>query len=165
MFIWLARPFSDMLSSTEIPRGADGVPTFYAPSGDSRSDYSDKYPIALGLGFAIVFGLSHCVGIWVDLAFPSEIEKYIWRVTAIAMSAAPFAFQLLGGLILKLRNPGPGCPWSGAFMYGGLVIWYSISIAYIISRFMLLVLPLISMRAVPVRAFDDISWVKFFPHI
>ncbi|KDR72665.1 hypothetical protein GALMADRAFT_73470 [Galerina marginata CBS 339.88] len=162
MIISLARPFSDMLSSTEIPRGANCVPTFYAPSGDSKSD---EYSIALGLGFAILFGLSHCVGIWVNLSFPTEIEQDIWRVTAIAITAAPLAFQLLGGLVLALGSPEPERPWSGVFVYGCLVIWYLILITYIFSRFVLLVLPLISMRALPGSAFDDISWTKFLPHI
>ncbi|CAA7268589.1 unnamed protein product [Cyclocybe aegerita] len=158
-FAWLARPFNGMLTANEIHRGANRVPTFYAP--DFEKEGKNNYYIGLGLLVAMLFGVIHCVG-W-NFDFPTSQERFLWRLAAAYIAVAPLPFQLLGSAILRHRKTGSRR--SRVFMYMSARAWYSILALYVLARFALLVLPLIAFRKLPSGAYVDLAWSQYIPHV
>jgi hypothetical protein len=107
------------------------------------------------IGFFIVpciFGAIH-IAAW-DIQFVTVGERWVWRVSAVAITSAPLLIIFLGGCSTYLHLDiliGPLL---------GLVIT-----SYIMSRFILLILPLLQLRSLPSGAFILISWSTFIPHI
>jgi hypothetical protein len=94
-----------------------------------------------------IFGAIH-IAAW-NLQFVTVGERWVRRVSAVAITSAP-------GLPL----------FAGVF--GGLtmVTWaLSVTAFYIISRFTLLILPLLQLRSLPSDAFISVSWSTLIPHI
>ncbi|KAF8147689.1 hypothetical protein B0H34DRAFT_738827 [Crassisporium funariophilum] len=151
--------FNDMLFSETLEEGSQRVPTFYSPKlGDSY----DGLPIMLGLSVAIVFGGIHCIA-W-SFAFISTAEKMTWRVSAVVIFAYPVAMAILTTILDSCEEEGAPVwvRYTGDAITGVLVL---ISAAYVCSRFVLLVLPLMALRALPAGAYIDLDWTAFLPHI
>jgi len=104
-----------------------------------------------------IYGAVHA-GAW-NAHFPTPAEQTLWRVAACSVAS--------GGLILMLCTVvyedipdflvPPRLP---PLLLGGCVF-----VMLSLSRVFLVVEAFVSLRSVPVEAYDSISWVNALPHI
>jgi hypothetical protein len=138
---------------------ADGkrIATFYPPSPSINSK-SGRIVLFATPAIAMVFGAIHCFA-W-PLAFPSEPERILWRVNSVVITSAPIFAALLVAVA--------GLDFD--FFLGGLTL-VSVCLglfcmfAYPIARTFLLVLPFLSLRALPAEAYLSVHWTTLIPHI
>ncbi|KAF8813566.1 hypothetical protein BYT27DRAFT_7180771 [Phlegmacium glaucopus] len=119
------------------------VPTFYAPF-TSRDDCARL----IGIGIGILFGGIHCIA-W-SFRFLSVAEEYIWRINAVNITVLPPIIIILSVILAY------------GIRYHSLI--FSMA-AYLLSRAVLLILPLIALRSLPPEALLDLKWTAFIPHI
>lgn len=140
--------------SRNLPSGATRVPTFWAGrlEGPTRGRAGGAAAM-----LAVAFGAIHFVA-WL-YAFPSQVERILWRVSSITVAAVPVVFIAEAAFIVKVKPPA----W-----YNHLT-WYVVLplgiFTYIAARLMLLVLPFWSLRSLPPNAYEDVWWTTYLPHI
>ncbi|KAF8960470.1 hypothetical protein BDZ97DRAFT_1665778 [Flammula alnicola] len=165
-YIILIRPFElffspigDMLQCTSLATDRSRVPTFYSPDiGDS-----DTLGYLIAILVSIVFGGIHCIA-W-SFQFPTYTERWIWRVTAVIVSALPISTSVLSVILSDMDDESPHAPKWLVFMSALTTAFLMAStIIYMAARIALLVLPIISLRSLPHGAYVDINWTVFFPH-
>ena len=134
----------------------DKVPIFWANSAADEQITADL----ITLGVCVCFGAIHCIA-WL-FSFPTHTELLMWRISSIAITAAPiyislmfFLAGLLGG-ILDLEK-------------SAYIVFYSApvigSILYILARAITLVLAFTSLRDLLPGAYETVRWTTFIPHI
>ena len=134
----------------------DKVPIFWANSAADEQITADL----ITLGVCVCFGAIHCIA-WF-FSFPTHTELLMWRISSIAITAAPiyislmfFLAGLLGG-ILDLEK-------------SAYIVFYSApvigSILYILARAITLVLAFTSLRDLLPGAYETVRWTTFIPHI
>jgi len=141
---------NDQPIDTILRNGPLRVPTFYSYTGS----VGDR--LVFGVCVSILFGLIHCVA-WYD-EFPSSLERWGWRISAIIMSVVPvllFSLFTVGRMGIVNLERSVICA----------ILRQSFACAYITSRIALLVLPLIALRALPPGAYVDLDWATIIPHI
>ena len=149
-------PLSDMANCETLRGESLRVPTFYSP--DSGNDPGDDNPFALALWVASVFGAVHCIP-W-SFHFATLQEQWVWRISAILASGLPISMAAIALLVEK-----DTLTWSKIcedFMILSLMV---MALLYFIARIALLVLPFIALRGLPPRAYVQLNWVSFLPHI
>jgi hypothetical protein len=99
---------------------------------------------------AMVFGAIHCTA-W-SQAFPSEAERILWRVASIAITGVP--------PVLYVFSVTPGIP-DAIFTS----LYDVVTAMYVVCRVLLLVLPFLSLRALPPNAYQSVRLAPFIPHI
>ena len=141
----------DMNDSSET----DGthVSTFYAGDSDVRPTV-----FVIPTSFiACLFGAIHCAG-WFFI-FPTIIETTIWRVCSGIITAAPLITMLVVFLIFIDISVS-------VFVRIILLSLMFLSLLlYVVARFGLLVVALITLRDLPPSAYDIVTWTTFLPHI
>ncbi|KAF9008036.1 hypothetical protein BDQ17DRAFT_184622 [Cyathus striatus] len=108
--------------------------------------------LVLPLISAALFGLVHCIA-W-NFKFSSLIERTIWRISAVGLSVLLSFFGVFG-IFLVYIDSGVLVLLTGSIVF----------LAYIFSRYFLLIEGLISLRDLPPSALLTIKWSNFFPHI
>jgi hypothetical protein len=105
----------------------------------------------------IVFGAVHCVA-W-SYAFPSHVEKLLWRLSALSIVAMPVVIVL--GIVVYQN-----------FFFLDQTIWMVVLFAglfgallYIPARILLLTLTFTTLRSLPLAAYQTVQWTTFIPHI
>jgi len=155
-FIRLFRAIQDTYACVSLSKDTPRrVATFYSPVIEE-----DGWIYVVVVAVATLFGGIHCIA-W-SFYFPTDIERLLWKITSILITGAPIALIFSAIFIAK----------EGSVSWYGQMISYSIGfldlaliIAYVGSRFCLLALPLLALRALPPEAFVDIDWGAFIPHI
>ena len=128
------------------------VHTFYSPWDEMNQNHF--FVISFPICVAVVFGGIHCIA-W-SFEFPSPQERLTWRISAAFLSGEP----ILYGLLVIIDN------YQVAFLTICLkALFISITVMYFAARIVLLVLPCITLRALPPSALIDIQWSSLFPHI
>ncbi|KAH9487385.1 hypothetical protein JR316_0001460 [Psilocybe cubensis] len=155
--------FYDMLFCTTLEGRRYRVPTFYCPPIED-----DSLGIVLAIFVALVFGGIHCIA-W-SFHFPTDIEKWAWRVSSVLVSGIPLAVSFLSVLTASTSTKE-----DGKDVYSSSVIEWIDNITivilvlsvltYIAARGVLLVLPIIALRALPPGAYVDLNWTVYLPHI
>lgn len=115
-----------------------------------------------------LFGGVHCLA-W-HFSFPSQADQILWRVASLGI-VSTCAMSFVGTWILDLVNDLRRkyeairrIPRS--FLLSLIIILMLISsVVYFISRLVLLVLAVTSLRSLPSSAFDTVNWVEIVPHI
>ena len=136
------------------------VPTFYSPPlNETDTNIIDAAVYCM----STVFGAIHCIA-W-SFQFASLQERWTWRISAILISALPICLYALGELGAVFDNKANKTPWMNlynTFIKFGVetVLWL-----YIIARMVLLILPLVALRALPPGVYVQLNWVSFIPHI
>lgn len=125
------------------------VPTFYAPLA-----CSENRARLIGLGIGVLFGGIHCVA-W-SFKFPSVEEQCIWRISAVNVTVIPIIMATLVSFVIA--------GFSSAIRIS-LYMSIPCMVVYGISRFALLVLPLIALRSLPPLSLVEFKWSAFIPHI
>ncbi|TFK42286.1 hypothetical protein BDQ12DRAFT_719178 [Crucibulum laeve] len=121
--------------------------TFYA---EDRPSALLQFPTMLVVltGLAFIFGGVHCFG-W-GFPFASILELYAWRISAVLLTCAPAVYSVT-------------VTWLIARSRGGVFL-ACVAIFYITARVMLLLVAVVSMRALPVGAYTEIQWVSLISH-
>ena len=170
IYMFIIEPFNvawssvtDLITCEVLPQVPNqfSVPTFYAPSSSKEpNDKLATLPFVIGLCVGILFGGIHCVAWYFD--FPSNVERYIWRTSAVSITAIPLIFFLIVENV-RMQTTDDACfhDFSGLRI---LAVYISI-VLYCISRAALVVLPILSLRCLPQEALLDFQWSSFIPHI
>jgi len=102
---------------------------------------------------ASTFGGIHCIG-W-SFTFPSHSEQTLWRVASVSITCIPIIYILLTSVGYKSAILEYGV---GAFLVPQLFF-------YTFCRLVLLVLPLLCLRSLPLAAYHVVRWTSFIPHV
>lgn len=116
----------------------------------SEADSGSHWPMHVGgpiLGFG--FGAMHLFG-W-NFHFPSEAERYLWRVSSTGCAALPLV--VLAGDIWSMQLPEP---WDAAKDIG-------ITCMYGLFRIYILIEMFAGLRSVPVDVYKTPQWSQYFP--
>ncbi|KAJ7151324.1 hypothetical protein C8R43DRAFT_1190751 [Mycena crocata] len=132
------------------PKLYTSVPSFWSTaSNDTRDKSSHTFYIECLVG--VIFGGIHCAA-W-NTSFLSAQEMWIWRLSALAVAAVP-------GIVAGIRM----VKWSYLVDDDSAVdtifkyTFYLSFTVYPITRFFLIVLPLVSLRVLPPGALTDVDW-------
>ena len=146
----LIMPFLDML------RGDDSGDTFFVVGRPGELDVS--VVSGLILVTMVCGGIhNHCIA-W-SFTFPSPTEQLLWRVSSIVITGIPLAVLCFGYIrdqLLDFDNPARS------------ILFITISLLYflyLVSRILLLVLSLSTLRSLPPSAYQTVQWTTFLPHI
>ncbi|KAF8193827.1 hypothetical protein K438DRAFT_1513959, partial [Mycena galopus ATCC 62051] len=141
------------------------VPLFWSLPMDVKKANHSIGIIAL---VGIVFGAVHCAA-W-DVVFPSAAEMWLWRSCSSVITAIPVFFMLQRFLLLRVVKKFKAHPFSHILL-GHLIVkmtllqtWTEIPL-YILARLILIVLPLVALRALTPSTFVDVNWSTYIPHI
>lgn len=119
-----------------------------------RSGLYDLFPQSardtLFVAYAIGFGAIHCLA-W-NSPFPSPKERLAWRICSVASTALPM--QLI---VEPTINPWRSGWFSFFLLFFGLLL-------YIVARITIIVLAFMSLRALPVDAYQTVNWTNYIPH-
>ena len=148
--IWtVISPFFDMMN------GDGEENTFFVVGDVHDTDFSSVSGMIL---VTIVFGGIHCIA-W-SFAFPSPTEQLLWRISSIAITGIPL---LVAGIFFwftavqrRYNNPIRTILQITLFL---LIFFYPIS------RILLLVLSLTTLRSLPPSAYQTVQWTTFIPHV
>ena len=135
------------------------VPTFFAHEDDS--DWIVDGPF--GYFIAIIFGAVHLAG-W-NFLFQSPVERDIWRVASIIITASAAAafiantadliekYYIKNSLFFSILNKS-----ISALASLSLII-------YLPARLILLAEALLLLKDLPPGALDAVGWTLFIPHV
>jgi hypothetical protein len=111
--------------------------------------------------FGGIFGAIHCLA-W-NAHFPTHIESKLWRASAVIVTAAPGTY-----ILLVTATTFASDRWGKFHKRDDIVFGIQsivISLVYALARICLLVLALLSLRALPYDAYVIASWTIYIPHI
>ena len=145
-----------MLGEAGIPNDdVTRVPTLYSPReapGVTPSDWTM-------LGVIALFGAIHFIP-W-SSTFPTATEKWLWRGSTILITGGPLLTLFPVIISSWFSNPSLESITRPSFIFMLLILIP----VYIVSRIILLILPLILLRNLPPAALLELKWSEFFPHI
>ncbi|KAI1401230.1 hypothetical protein F4819DRAFT_334206 [Hypoxylon fuscum] len=110
------------------------------------------YPVLLS---AFLFAGPHFIA-W-NFDFPSQSERYLWRISCIIMVAVPLLSTTL--IFLGIR---PGWLKVGSAYTSVRSI---ATVIYATARFYLIIEGFVYLRAAPIGCYQEIDWAGFIPHI
>jgi len=154
----IVRPWFTMIGSDNVDDlEGNRVATFYPAKWATKSEGASI--LLLGT-IAMAFGGIHCIG-W-SFTFPSNIERTLWRVASLSITGVPIGIVLLGPLADAVDDYLFSDSEIGPFLniFSSLLCFL-----YILSRFALLILPLLCLRSLPPAAFHGVHWASFIPHV
>jgi hypothetical protein len=140
----LVRPLWKMIDDTTVTKMRVGM--FY--TAGNRGFEAEYATFAIGA----LFGSVHLLPSW-SLHFSSHQEMWLWRVSAIIITAEPILTVLtvyFDEEILKIVF--------------GLFISYG-ALLYPIARIILLTISLTALRSLPSGALQTIEWTTYIPHL
>ncbi|KAF9473979.1 hypothetical protein BDN70DRAFT_885344 [Pholiota conissans] len=129
------------------------VSTFYMPGADGTEIYKPRTLFLSLIG--TLFGAVHLIPSWF-IVFSSSREKWLWRVSAIIITAAPTSFT--SRVVLDYFNLSIVEDLLDGISFFLLAL-------YPFARIILLVLSLISLQSLPLAALQTIEWTTFIPHL
>jgi len=131
------------------------VPTFYSPPADAS--------ILVMIGVAALFGAIHFIS-WPS-TFPTAAERWLWRVSTILITAGPFLMVFSTAIGETVDEDETDTILMRILSISAFSMVGTLMAVYIISRIILLILPLILLRNLPPKALLELKWSEFFPHI
>ena len=136
----------------------------YIADWRNRTDSWASWQGAVGIICFIItggiLGAIHCLA-W-NAHFPTHIESKLWRASAVIVTAAPGTSLLLGIAIVHAfgkwgdKDFGKHCAGLQALV---------IALVYALARISLIVLALLSLRALSYGAYVIAPWTIYIPHI
>ncbi|KAK7030818.1 hypothetical protein VNI00_013926 [Paramarasmius palmivorus] len=109
-------------------------------------------------GLAAIFGVIHCIP-WI-FSFPSISEQQLWRISAVAVAAAPIVMGCLH--MYWKRYLGSAPVWLDT---GVSILIIILAVGYAVFRVMLIALAFTALRNLPPSAYQTVQWTTFIPHI
>ena len=141
-------PFLDMM-------GVDDGEQFFVVGRQDQYGWDVPSVSALIL-VAMVFGGIHCVA-W-SFAFPSPTEQLLWKISSITITGIPLAVAGVWFIYDQLNDENP----VSDILY---ITYYLLLFPYPVSRILLLVLSLSTLRSLPPSAYQTVQWTTFLPHV
>lgn len=127
----------------------------------------------LAVGIILIYGACHTAA-W-NTHFPSNFERWLWRVSSIIVAVLPTYYIVLS--FFHLRDWYLAgfflWPWFSLFQICGTrkgkvidsaILWVLI-LAVILGRVFLLVESFISLRGLPEGSFRTTVWEDYWPHL
>ena len=127
-----------------------------------------------GILFEFVYFGVHLVG-W-NQDYPTALELYLWRICNLLLlgllitylivipigmvSSRPFSRRYLPREVNRPLEVAAQLP-----KWAQVAIHVPIIVVYVLARSFILLEGFISLRALPLKAYEDIPWASFFPHI
>jgi len=134
------------------------VPTFYSPVEKKRLlGFEPSFWTMIGV--IALFGAIHFIP-WPS-AFPTAAEKWLWRVSAISITGGP----ILTFFPVIMRDWVSNPSLKSILNDSAGVIFSILVPVYLISRLILLILPLVLLRSLPSTTLIELKWSKLSPHI
>jgi len=158
---WLVRvlswpaihPFAGILIGAEGDKVGEKRVSTFSPSDWENEIYAAFFVVAI----ASVFGGIHCIG-W-SFAFPSSIDRTLWRVASVSITSIPITMSLVGFLLILTPD---------RFEDSARLIMAFLSVLqlslYVLSRLVLLILTFVCLRSLPPTAYHVVHWTSFIPH-
>lgn len=107
-------------------------------------------------GLSAIYGGIHLIA-W-NAHFPSTVEQIMWRFSACIVASSAFLFWGWP-LVVTFMWPEHEEPfWFLPLFVISLLVYTSARLFLVLEAF-------ISIRSLPVGAYDTVNWVNFFPHI
>ncbi|KAJ7052686.1 hypothetical protein C8F01DRAFT_563737 [Mycena amicta] len=134
------------------------VPKFWSGPWPEKHESQTTLPaLGLQLFISIFFGAIHCLA-W-SLHFPSLVELWMWRASAVILTAMPLLTPLLAICYSNLKDS-----WLRTTLVTGNQL---LAVSYVLARAVLLVLPFTTLRSLPPGVFVDFkfSWTSLIPHV
>jgi len=154
VLIWpVMKPLIIIVGEEHDKVGEKRVSTFYPCYWEDQS-----YATFLLIAIASAFGGIHCIG-W-SFTFPSGTERTLWRVASVSITSVPIAVLVPPLLADQLPNQFKNIAEFLAIYLCGLQLFL-----YILSRFVLLVLPFLCLGSLPPAAYHVVHWTSFIPHV
>ncbi|KAF7369979.1 hypothetical protein MSAN_00627800 [Mycena sanguinolenta] len=142
------------------PLSSLSVPSFWSLNDDDAQGGAAIILFLVGT----VFGAIHCAA-W-NAIFPTHREMWIWRTSALVITAMPGFTLLLGLMATTLHDRLKSESVERAVIEMITVITLVVNLTiYIAARIILIVLPLAELRSLPASAFVDVNWSTYIPHI
>ncbi|KAF7288602.1 hypothetical protein MIND_01426800 [Mycena indigotica] len=132
------------------------VPSFYFAS-DAVGDDHERYTPMLQMLVALLFSAVHCAA-W-NARFLSVVEMWLWRGAAVLLGIVPVVVLLVYGHGVAWHCDG--MPYIGS----SLSLYVIGALIYVPVRAVLVVLPLLALRALPDGAYVDVNWSRYLPHV
>jgi hypothetical protein len=115
--------------------------------------------------FNVTYGAAHLAA-WDASSFPSSGEKWAWRASGLMLVAVPVWASLW---ILWWKASTSNNKWLFIFRNGDMDIiggpfFCFVIVAYTLARCFFLVEALVSLRALPAKAYQVVQWSTVFPH-
>ncbi|KAJ7856671.1 hypothetical protein B0H14DRAFT_3135978 [Mycena olivaceomarginata] len=148
-------------NDNQDPRAATSVPSFWS---SPMVDGLQVGAIVITALAGSLFGAIHCAA-W-NIAFPTTAEMWIWRSCSVPFATIPVVLLLLVWLGINIEDTA-----FGNTMLGKIILTILTWIAgvsgpiYMVSRLVLIALPLVALRSLPSLVFVDINWSTYIPHI
>lgn len=111
---------------------------------------------------ANVLGSIHIAG-W-NFAFPTQIDRWIWRSCAVASAASPLAWIVLATPLLLVSWNEVSDTFTKVAIYSGLGETAFLVIVYSIARVLLMALMVRCLFYLPIEAFST-TWTTNIPHL
>lgn len=125
------------------------IPNFsWSPVGREKRLLGSVNRIFISLLFTGIHGLA-----W-NASFPSGMEMYLWRVSAVTITVAG-VFWLLMDYFKK----------AGRELFGLDLCLLLCIFAYTVSHLYLIVEPFVALRSSPAGIYKTAEWTKYIPHI
>jgi hypothetical protein len=132
------------------------VPVFY--SGDPKWEQLLLADYITSIA-TVVFGAIHCIA-W-SFEFATPIQVFLWRLSAVAITACPVLPVTSLGFILVASD------WPAldilTFAFMSCAPLYALS--YITARLVTVVLAFINLSSLPPGAFETVHWTTLIPHL
>ncbi|TFK60387.1 hypothetical protein BDN72DRAFT_828939 [Pluteus cervinus] len=163
-FLAIAWPLAQLFTDEEVHNEASHVSTFY---GLEIPYEKRNLVIRLSCVIGMVFGAIHFLS-W-HSSFPTHTELLLWRISSILLVGQP-ALLLVADFFNEIYDRAP----SGSrreFISMLLKKFFEILsyfvglIPYIVARFCILVLAVLTLNHLPPRALDSITWTFYIPHL
>ncbi|KAF9266837.1 hypothetical protein L218DRAFT_941984 [Marasmius fiardii PR-910] len=125
----------------------------------------------------VLFGALHCIA-W-NIAFPTDLERYLWRLFAAFVTVLPVGAAIFYGFMNAIyQSVRWGCfGWHSeeerdthpllscwTFTSIQLIPVYIPFALYALARVGLIVLALMELRNLPLSAYQSVDWVQLIPH-
>ncbi|KAJ7206554.1 hypothetical protein GGX14DRAFT_457253 [Mycena pura] len=132
------------------PLLSTSVPPFWSMVSDHDHH---KIPVITELCVGSVFGAIHCAA-W-NADFPSVYEMWMWRSSAVVVTAIPQLLLLLGtlGTIIGMSTRNPNVLRFVAPLHRSTLLLF------------LIIIPFGTLRALPPGALVTVVWSIYFPHL
>ncbi|KAJ7130519.1 hypothetical protein C8R44DRAFT_850375 [Mycena epipterygia] len=145
--------------SPYLPITSTLVPTFWSMDSKEAHRTDINIPLYIECLVGTIFGAMHCVA-W-NADFPSTIEMWMWRSCSLVVAAIPAVLGLFLALAASIQGTAIG---DALNIILAIPVFLSIPL-YPIARLFLITISFTSLRALPPRAFIDVNWSVYIPHL
>lgn len=163
-----------VFAEEKIEPGEMQVGAFYAlHDDDSDWEWQELKTVAITASIGVVFGAIHCIS-W-SFSFPTRTQQAAWRISSviiIGVAIAGFLIPPVGMLFMFCANKLGITEGDKNYAFLTKVAIVCLIIGFFIlppiyaaARIVLMAGAFITLHNIPSRAFAEVEWLSFIPHI